>query len=657
MKITHARSALAVIGSIFATAMTPVVPMPPAAWAAEHLVVPDGEYKGQLYDPKLTPYLTEILDALSPDSPDNEVVVMKSAQTGFTLALLISIAHSIDRDPCDMMVVQPTDSTLTDFNSQKLGRVIEASEILAKKIKPQTARSGQASTTYEKKFGSHSLTLAIATSSADLSSKTIKKVYLDEIDRYPDDVDGQGSPIELAAGRQTMFLKSGTWKRLLISTPTIKGASAIETAYLLGDQRRWHVGCPQCDGRFVFEYGPQFRFDQAYPYNAYYVAPCCGRPIQAWEKDALVLLGRWQATAPAAGKFKSYHFDAFSSPFVPWNEIAKRIVGAGDDPDKQKPLYNLVFGWSFEIKGDALDHAELLKRREDYKRGHIPPGALLLTIAADVQMRGIYYEVLAHAPDRQTWVVDYDYLDGETTDVDEGAFLKLTEIYAKDWPDAYGNRWRPDEFLVDAGYRTQTVYEWTRRHPGTKAIKGEDGWNKPPLGVATDQDVDYRGRRIKGGVKLRVVGGWDLKAKFYTYLAREAKYENGSAIYPSGYCHFHRELDENYFKMITGEYLVDEKYRGRTRKVWKERSNGVGNHMLDCRIYNLAAVSAYMASFTADDWARLAKERGIPEDMRTPDLFAPRAFADAAAPAAKPAEVKQSAVDPYARLAKLNQGL
>ncbi|MFL9828917.1 terminase gpA endonuclease subunit, partial [Rhodoplanes sp. SY1] len=275
------------------------------------------------------------------------------------------------------------------------------------------------------------------------------------------------------------------------------------------------------------------------------------------------------------------------------------------------------------------DHAILMQRREDYRRGQVPPGALLLTIGCDVQMRGIYYEVLAHAPDRQTWVVDADYLDGSTTDVDEGAWLALTEVFTKDWPDAWGNRWRPDEFLVDSGYRTHTVYEWTRRHPGTKAVKGEDGWNRPPLGTATDVDVDYRGRKIKGGVKVRVVGTYDLKAKHYTYLTREAKFEGGVAQYPSGFCHFGTFLDENYFKQLTSEYLADERYRGRLRKVWKERS-GVGNHFLDCRVYNLAAAAAYMASYTADDWARQAKARGIPEDLRTPDLFTPVAFTDAA---------------------------
>ena len=76
----------------------------------------------------------------------------------------------------------------------------------------------------------------------------------------------------------------------------------------------------------------------------------------------------------------------------------------------------------------------------------------------------------------------------------------------------------------------------------------------------------------------------------------------------------------------------DEVYRGRVRKVWKTRSHRE-NHFLDCRIGNLAAVNAYFSSFTADDWANRAKERGIPAELQAPDLFTPKEFHAGSAPA------------------------
>jgi phage terminase large subunit GpA-like protein len=66
----------------------------------------------------------------------------------------------------------------------------------------------------------------------------------------------------------------------------------------------------------------------------------------------------------------------------------------------------------------------------------------MLTAAADVQMNGIYVEVVAWAPNRESWVVYTDVLEGDTTDANGGAFLKLAELYDREWPDAYGGKRR-----------------------------------------------------------------------------------------------------------------------------------------------------------------------------------------------------------------------
>jgi phage terminase large subunit GpA-like protein len=56
-----------------------------------------------------------------------------------------------------------------------------------------------------------------------------------------------------------------------------------------------------------------------------------------------------------------------------------------------------------------------MERREDgLKRGHVPARGLMLIAAADVQMRGIWVEVVAFAPNRESWTVDAFYCDGST---------------------------------------------------------------------------------------------------------------------------------------------------------------------------------------------------------------------------------------------------
>jgi len=632
VKVRLKHSLLSIVAGGLAALLEPAAPIAPSQWAADNVVLPDGEYAGQKIDLTRTPHIVEPLDLLGPDSAVNEIGVMKSGQSAFTTMLQCAIGHSIDRDPCDMMVVQPTDGALTDFNSTKLVRLIEKTPVLARKVYPQTSRSSAGSTTYEKKFPGGALNLALASSPAQLRLKTIKKAFCDEVDEYEDDLESQGDPLKLIAGRQISFLASGTWKRAYISTPTVKGASKIETIFERGDQRRWHVKCPHCSSRFVFEWQSPFdasssglKFRKEYPHQAHYVTPCCGSVIEGWQKVEIYRTGCWIATAPGPGKFPTYHFDALASPFVPWDAIAKEYIDAGDDPAKLKAFWNLYLGLAFDVTGDAPDHELLMQRREDYKPGHIPAGALLLTLFADVQMRGIYVEIVAWSPDQQSWTIHADYLEGATTEAHAGAFAELTELYRRQWPDLLGNKWPLDQIGVDSGYRTDVVYEWTRCHPGTKATKGIDGWGKVPLGIATDQDVNYRGRKIKGGAKLRAIGTWPLKSKFYTYAALSPIVQGSTLIYPPGYCHFGTFLDENYFKQITSEYLVDEIVRGRPRKKWDVRGRRE-NHFLDCRVGNLALANAYFVGFTANDWALRAKERSVPQDMQTPDLFAVREF-------------------------------
>ena len=678
MTLQFKHSARAIVAAALAEGFAPPEPIPPSRWASENLIVPDGPRAGEPWDLDLTPYIREPLDMLGPDSGVNEIAAQKSAQTGFTTLLIAAIGHSIDRDPCRMMVVQPTDAALSDFNRDKLQPAIESTKTLRKKVAPQTSRSAEGSTTYSKKYPGGALTLAIATSAADLRSKTIKKLLRDEIDQYPDDLNGQGDPLEISDGRLMSFLAQGDWKKADISTPTIKGGSKIEARHAAGDQRRWHVPCPHCrnaDGsasEFVFEFGPHFRFERTYPHKAHYVAPCCGVIIEPHEKNALMRKGRWVPTAARPGAFPSYHFDTLSSPFVPWDEVAKAHVSAGDDPSKLKTFWNLWLGLPYEIKGDAPDHVRLLERREDgHKRGHVPARGLMLIGAADVQMRGIWVEIIAFAPDRQSWVIDAFYIDGGTEDPAGGAFERLaTQTIEREFPDAFGRPRRLDAFAIDSGYRTHVVYSWVRRNQRLHditgrdvvlAVDGRDGWGKPPIGTPSLVDIDLAGRKVKKGCQLWPVGTWPLKGAFYADLRKEGL-RSGAASDPSGYCHFGTWLDETYFRQITAEYLAEETLRGKPRKVWKLKASERDNHLLDCRIYNLA-IAEYLglSSLTDDEWASIAKIRALPDEAWRKTLFtAPEAPSaemplPPPAPEPQPAPAQQNKPDIFERLAALNR--
>lgn len=642
MKVTLKRSALAVLAAVVAAGVMPEDQLMPSAWAETYLHVPDGPKAGSLWDASLTPYIREPLDMMATDSGVNEVAVRKSAQTGFTIMIIAAAGHMIDTEPCRAMIVQPTTGALSDFNKDKLSVSIDTSPVLKRKVKPQTSRDGDASTTTSKRYAGGSLTLAIANSAADLRSKTIKKAYLDEVDEYPDDLDGQGDPLAMIEARQESFLMSGEWLRAYVSTPTVKGASKIDDLFEAGDQRFWCMPCPGCgeDFRFVFD-RKQFRFNDAYPYEAHYVTPCCGSIVEAHEKVSLMRKGHWVPFASRPGAFPSYHFDALSSPFVPWDKIASRFLSANGDPLKLKAFHNLTLGLAYEMKGDAPDHVRLMERRsETFKRGHIPAQGLILTGAADVQGSGIWYSIRAYGADRQSYVVDADFIAGDTDDPHAGAFLKLEEIRTKRWPDAFGKTREVDLFAVDSGFRAHVVYTWVRGKMRTFAVKGLDGWSRPALGQPSKVDIDFRGERVRGGAMVWGVGTWSLKGAFYADLRKEGM-AAGQPVDPPGYIHFGTWMDEVYFRQITSEYLGTVKVKGRMKRQWVPRA-GEENHLLDCEVYNNALADYLGVSrMTPQEWSRLAALRGVPDSVSSPDLFAPE-------PLIASAPIKQSSDDQVA---------
>lgn len=629
-------NALAVIAGTLAAIVAPPEPIAPAAWAAANMVLPDGPYKGEKFNPAITPYLVEPLDFFADDCPDNKLTFRKSKQIGASTLAIAACGYTIDVEPCDVFLIEPTDANLTDFNGEKFQRVLDGTPALRAKIKPQTARSGKGSTTYIKRFAGGSILMAIATSTADLRGKTRKKVIKDEASEYPDDLDGQGSPHSMIAGAYESFLASGDWKEASISTPVIKGACYIDAQFEAGDQRYWHVDCPGCGEPFVFRFDrKQFVFNDTYPHDAHYVTACCGSVITCLEAKELVRKGRWIATAPGPGKHRSYHFDALSSPFVPWDTIAKRFIDAKDKPSELKAFDNLTLGLAHEVKGDAPDHVRLMERREDYAQGTIPPRGLLLVAGADVQHTGIWLEVVAFAQDRQSWCVDRTFLEGDTTDPERGAFVELTAWYDRAFPDAFGAQRQIDALAVDAGDggRANQVYAWSRGRHRAFAVKGMPGWTHPAIGTPTKVSINLKGKKIKGGATLWPVGTWSLKAEFYANLRKEGR-KAGQEADPPGYCHFATWLDEPYFRQITAEYLKTVTFRGRSTRIWQESGP---NHLLDCRVY-ASAMAEYLGltRLTPEQWALLEKQRGVPLELQAPDLAAPELVKLAAAPAAAP---------------------
>lgn len=637
-------SALRLAAETLATVLRP----PPVArlsdWMADNIVLVDGPLAGQMWSPDGAPYLVEIADCLSDDHPSNLVTVRKSQQTGASILALAWCLFIADREPANTLYGVPGIDALRDLNSGKLQPLIDAFQRKAGRtvIVPQTSRSGDGSKTFEKVFWRGGrLWLANANSVMDLSSKTAKKGVKDEVSKWQD-IPGAGDPEILYFGRFTAFRRLKDYKILEISTPEVDtgddlgeapGHCRIDRSFRRSDQRFWHAPCPECANLFVHDV-KQFRVDRAHPHRSTYMCENCGHDISEAERVIHIMPAagaRWIAKSPGPDRHPGFHIDAFISKMMSYEAIAEDLIRSERGGETaRKDFSTLVLGLPYAFRGDAPDWQRLFDRRAPHwKRGYVPPSGLLLTAAIDVQMRGVWYEVVAWAPDRQSWTVDRDYIDGETDSPTAPVFQKVREaILDRRFADAFGRERLIDAIAIDSGYRANVVYAFVRNaqqpHPDTGrdrllAIKGDEGWAKPPLGTPTLVDIDLDGRKVKQGCKLWKVGTWPLKSSVYLDLGKQ---RSDAEEFPSGYCHFGEWLDEVYFRQLTAAHLEEVTVRGRAAgRRWVD---GRENHLLDCRVYNLALAEYLgLSSTTPAEWAALARRRGLPDELLKTDIFTP----------------------------------
>lgn len=592
------KTTLAIVALAAAAGLTPPPKVLPSAWAAQHLIVPDGPLAGEKWSLQLTPFWAEPLDCLAPDSGVNEVAIRKSAQTGWSQVAQAACGAIIDLYPANALYVLPTVPAAREFNQEKLQPTIDDTPALAGKVVAQTSRSADGSSSRFKKFAGGWLRLAGANSAADLRAKTVKIVIGDEIDEYPADLDGQGSPLEMMEARQMSFLRFGGWKRILGSTPTKDGESAIENAFQAGDQRFWMMPCPHCGEEHRLEW-ENLRYSEEYPHNTGHACPHCGVLQTEAERLRMIPKGRWVATAPGPGKPRSYHLDTVGSPLVPMDEIVAKFLESQGDVTKLKTFYNLWLGRVFTVEGDAPPAEDLFNRRADYQEGTIPYGGLVVVAGADVQADRIECEVVAYGPGHTSWQIGYFVIEGDTSGLEVWAkFAK--DVYAREFPDHKGNLRRIEMLAIDSNYRSQQVYQFARGKMDVIPIRGMGGDAHPVLGTPAKRDlIGPTGRKI-GSIMQWPVGTWQLKAAVFGRLSLEGPTETG---YPAGWCHFPADRDLAYFQNLTSEKLVQTATRrGGVRHEWV-RDTRFRNEPLDCRVYAEAAADRLgINRWTTDGW-------------------------------------------------------
>ena len=578
------------------------------------------------------PYLRAIMDALSTNNSIEDVVVMKGAQLGLTEAGNNWVGYIIHNAPAPTLMVMPTESTMKRNSQLRIDPMIEATPVLQEKVKPARSRDS-GNTQLQKDFPGGVLMMAGANSASGLRSMPVRNLFLDEIDAYPADLEGEGSPIDLAKARTRTFRRR---KIYLISTPTVQGSSAIEKEFSETEQQFYFVPCPTCGAEQILSWA-NMRWDKTAPpkkqaESARYECIHCGDLIAERFKSRMLAGGTWRVTKPENLTLTrvGFHISSLYSPWYTWAEIVQDWLDAQGKTEKLKTFINTVLGEVWVSEGEAPAWQQLYERRESFDGETVVPNAVgVVTAGADIQKDRIEVEVVGWAENNESYSLAYYILTGDTgrAEVWEKLGVLLDTKYLRE----DGVELKIRSTAVDTGYQTQAVYTFAKGYPADTVIpiKGQESQR---TAIAAPQAVQRKlnGKR-SGSTRLINVGVSLLKSELYGWLNRR---RNEDGTLPPGFCHFPTKYDEHYFKMLTAEKLVYKaNARGFGTYQWVKQFER--NEALDVRVYARAAAMVIgIDRLKPADWQSMAP-------MKKPDVIAPEPTA-----AVKPPAVVETAPAP-----------
>jgi phage terminase large subunit GpA-like protein len=443
-------------------------------------------------------------------------------------------------------------------------------------------------TTLSKTFRGGDLAIGGANSAASLAARSRRVLVLDEIDRYPAELPGEGATLAIAFKRTAAY---GRRRRIaMYSSPTLRGAS-IDVWFHRGDQRRYFVPCPACGAMNPYEWqNVQWHDDNPATARIHCPESGCGHAMGDAERVAVLSSGEWRPTAPAEGDetrdraIVSFHLWEAYSPFSSLSEIvsgflrARAAQKAGDQAEMHT-WQNTTLGEPVEPDaGDGVEPHVLLMRREEYGDVDVPAGACCLTMGVDVQDDRLEIIVVGWGPGEEWWLVDRQTLPGDTSQPEPWAFL--TEVLDHQYKHATGQRIPVQATCIDsAGHRTTLVYTYAEQKAARRvfATIGRDG-QRPIVSSPSPR----KWGREKRPVPLYTIGVDAAKALL---VSRMALTERGP-----GYLHMpHVDWsDEELAAQLTSERLVTRFSRGVPSQIWKKTRPR--NEALDCVVLALAAL-------------------------------------------------------------------
>lgn len=558
-----------------------------------------------------------------------KVTVLSSAQLMKTTTILNTLGYLIDYDPCPILLYQPTDKDCADFASDKINPMLRNTPSLTSAFggkRALTVKSNENQVT-KKRFRGGFYTLLHAGSANSFSSRSVRAVLFDEIDKYA--ALKAGDPIALGEKRTETYEDSRII--IVVSTPRETGTSRIEASYAASDQRKAYVTCPHCgeDDHLRWE-DVQWQKDESgrgLPETAHIFCKTCGTGWEEHERHKLLSTKgaiSWRQTRPftccgknqrpeetkkwvdngwvhraactecgrlaVSNEHAGFRASALYTTFRSLTAIVKDWLDAQGDRSKLRHFVNEVLAETFEAD-DQQTHfeakPEMLATRVEVPWDKVPAGVKYITLGGDNQTgeangttdqtrARLECEVVGWGDGDESWSLGYHIIPGDpaTSEPCEA----LDEILLKPFETDDGRTLRIQAACIDAGgHHLASVSDfcgkrtkrrvWMVRGASEAAGTRQRPWPKMHT-------------TAKGGGRLYMIGTQALKDRIADMISAE---KPGPL-----YMHVPADRPESWHLQMTAEKRVIFQSQGRMRTQWKPIR--ARNEALDCRVYALAAL-------------------------------------------------------------------
>lgn len=405
-----------------------------------------GGYEGYWLNEK-TPYLVEPMRELTNDLYST-VVFVGPAQCGKTDMALNYLAYKVRCDPSDMMIVQTTGATARDFSISRIDRLHRHSEEIGSRL-----LGSHADNVYDKQYKNGMLLRLSWPTINELSGRPVPILWLTDYDRMTMDVDGEGTPYQLAKARTKTFGRNGkvvveTSPGFVVDNPQWVPKTRNEapptvgslSLYNAGDKRRWNWQCVSCKNSFepdrsLMKWAASEDIEESAA-TCHLVCPHCEQKYyevetreapgknamnqlfedggnSRWVKDGMLWLKEGIVGSAQRTDTASFWLKGPAAAFGTWSGLVKQLLTAEKEyletgsENSLKAICNTGWGEAYTPKklAEARLPEILRSRAKDYGQRVVPHGVRFLVATVDIQNNRFVVQVHGIGPD-DIWIID-----------------------------------------------------------------------------------------------------------------------------------------------------------------------------------------------------------------------------------------------------------